>query len=83
MIDIGKQIAYWLNSAREDWDAAQELVRSGRVRHGLFFAHLALEKALKAQVSAHTRSRSANPQSGATDRIGRTPDDSRADRCAG
>jgi HEPN domain-containing protein len=55
MIDIDKQIAYWLNSAREDWDAAQELVRSGRARHGLFFAHLALEKALKAQVCRHTR----------------------------
>jgi HEPN domain-containing protein len=55
MIDIGKQIAYWLNSAREDWDAAQELVSRRRVRHGLFFAHLALEKALKAQVCRHTR----------------------------
>ena len=54
MIDIGKQIAYWLEGAREDWGAAQELVRGGRARHGLFFAHLALEKALKAQVCRHT-----------------------------
>lgn len=55
MIDIGKQIAYWLEGAREDWRVAQELVYGGRVRHGLFFAHLALEKALKAQVCRHTR----------------------------
>jgi len=50
MIDIEKQIAYWRNGSAEDWDAARELVKSGRTRHGLFFAHLALEKMLKAHV---------------------------------
>jgi HEPN domain-containing protein len=50
MIDIEKQIAYWRNSANEDWDVAQELIQNGRTRHGLFFAHLALEKMLKALV---------------------------------
>ncbi len=50
MIDVEKQIAYWRNGSAEDWDAARELVKSGRTRHGLFFAHLALEKMVKAHV---------------------------------
>ena len=50
MIDIKKQIAYWRDGAIEDWDVVQELVQNGRTRHGLFFAHLALEKVLKALV---------------------------------
>lgn len=52
MIDIQKQIAYWRDGAKEDWAVAKELVDRGRIRHGLFFAHLALEKALKAHVCA-------------------------------
>jgi HEPN domain-containing protein len=55
MIDIEKQVAYWRDGAREDWAVAQELVDGGRIRHGLFFAHLALEKALKAHVCRQTR----------------------------
>ncbi len=53
-MDIEKQIAYWRNGAKEDWDVAQELVQNGRTRHGLFFAHLALEKMLKALVCRQT-----------------------------
>lgn len=34
----------------EDWAVACDLVEQGRIRHGLFFAHLALEKCLKAHV---------------------------------
>ena len=34
---------------------ARELVDGGRTRHGLFFAHLALEKLLKAHVCRQTR----------------------------
>jgi len=41
--------------AREDWQVAQELIESKRPRHGLFFAHLALEKALKAHVCRNLR----------------------------
>jgi len=55
MIDIEKQVAYWRNGAAEDWEVAQELIGSGRVRHGLFFAHLTLEKLLKAHVCRHTQ----------------------------
>ena len=50
MIDVQKQVAYWRNSASEDWQVAHELIRIGRTRHGLFFVQLALEKLLKAHV---------------------------------
>ncbi len=54
MIDIQVQIVYWRNGAKEDWVVAQELLENGRIRHGLFFVHLALEKALKAHVCQKT-----------------------------
>lgn len=50
MIDIKKQIAFWKNSATEDWSVAKQLVNSGTVRHGLFFVHLTIEKLLKALI---------------------------------
>lgn len=53
MVDVEKQVAYWRASSFEDLAVARELVEIGRFRHGLFFAHLALEKALKAHV-CHT-----------------------------
>ena len=53
-IDTQKQIEYWRSGASEDWDVAVELVNTGRIRHGLFFAHLALEKMLKAHVCRST-----------------------------
>jgi HEPN domain-containing protein len=55
MIDIKKQIAFWHDSAVEDWAVANDLVDRGHIRHGLFFAHLALEKALKALVCRATK----------------------------
>jgi HEPN domain-containing protein len=55
MIDVDKQIAFWREGAEEDWGVAYDLVDRTRVRHGLFFAHLALEKALKALVCRKTR----------------------------
>ena len=55
MIDIDKQISFWRDSADEDLAVAHELVRRSRIRHGLFFAHLALEKALKAHVCRVTK----------------------------
>jgi len=54
MVDIDKITAYWREGAEEDMQVARELVESGRIRHGLFFAHLALEKALKANIVRHT-----------------------------
>jgi HEPN domain-containing protein len=55
MVDIAKQIAFWRDSAKEDWDVAKQLVDNGRTRHGLFFAHLALEKILRAIVCKHSQ----------------------------
>ena len=54
MIDIAQQVVFWCAGAREDWAVAQDLIAQGRVRHALFFAHLALEKALKAHVRHQT-----------------------------
>jgi HEPN domain-containing protein len=54
VIDITKHVAYWRGGAVEDWEVARGLVDNGKPRHGLFFAHLALEKALKALVCRST-----------------------------
>ncbi len=54
MVDIATQISYWRAGAEEDWAVARELLDRGRVRHGLFLAHLALEKVLKAHVCRQT-----------------------------
>jgi HEPN domain-containing protein len=54
MIDIAKQVAFWRDGAQEDLLVAEELLERGRVRHGLFFLHLALEKILKAHVCRQT-----------------------------
>jgi HEPN domain-containing protein len=54
-MDIEKQMAYWRSGATEDREAGLTLIRDGKTRHGLFFAHLALEKALKALVIRETK----------------------------
>ncbi len=50
VLNIGKQIEYWINSAKSDLDTAELLIRESRYIHGLFFCHLAIEKAFKAHV---------------------------------
>ncbi len=55
MSDLEQQFDYWRDGAGEDWEVAQELISKGKVRHGMFFAHLALEKMLKALVFRQTR----------------------------
>jgi len=54
MVDIQKQISYWRENAGEDLNVARDLIGGAKVRHGLFFAHLAIEKALKALVCSKT-----------------------------
>jgi len=54
MMDIEKQIDYWRQGSAEDWEVAVKLVKDGKSRHGLFFAHLALEKILKAIICSRT-----------------------------
>jgi HEPN domain-containing protein len=55
VVDIEKQVVYWRDSAEEDWLVGQELISQNRVRHGLFFIHLAFEKLLKAHVCRKTQ----------------------------
>jgi HEPN domain-containing protein len=55
MADIEKQIDYWRQGSAEDWEVAVKPVKDGKSRHGLFFAHLALEKVLKALVCSRTQ----------------------------
>lgn len=43
-----RQIEYWRNLAFSDIKTAEILIEKGRFLHGLFFCHLAIEKALKA-----------------------------------
>ncbi len=50
MIDIKKQIEYWINGAEEDLKTADLLIREKRILHGLFFCHLVIEKSIKAHV---------------------------------
>ncbi len=54
MINIDTQIRHWREGSEEEWDVACELIANKRIRHGLFWAHLALEKILKAHVCKHT-----------------------------
>lgn len=41
-------IKYWATTAAKDWGAATHLFEKGDYLHSLFFAHLVLEKLLKA-----------------------------------
>ena len=54
MLNIEKQIEYWINTAKTDLDTAELLIRESRSIHGLFFCHLTIEKALKAHVVKDT-----------------------------
>jgi len=53
-MDTAKQIEYWTTGSEEDLGAAESLLEKGHLRHSLFFAHLALEKMLKAVVTQRT-----------------------------
>jgi len=55
MVDIAKQVAYWRDGAEEGLAVARDLLDKRRWRHCLFFAHLALEKLLKAFVCRQTQ----------------------------
>jgi HEPN domain-containing protein len=55
MVDVPKQIEYWRMSSDEDFAAAQSLMEKGHLHHSLFFAHLAIEKMLKAHVTRQTK----------------------------
>ena len=52
--DAGKQVAYWLRTAADDWRVAQKLLADNEIHQGLFLVHLALEKLLKAHACKAT-----------------------------
>jgi HEPN domain-containing protein len=54
-IDIPQHIEYWRTGSDEDIAASRELLKTGYIRHGLFFAHLALEKIIKAHVVKNSK----------------------------
>ena len=53
-MDVQKQIDFWRTSSDEDLAAAESLLEKEHFRHCLFFAHLAIEKMLKAHVTRQT-----------------------------
>ena len=53
-MDIRRQIEYWLDGSQDDIEAAAVLLEKRKIRQSLFFAHLAVEKSLKAHVSKVT-----------------------------
>ena len=55
MLDIAKQVRFWCEGAQEELAVARELLDRGRIRHSLFFAHLAVEKMAKAAFCKATR----------------------------
>ena len=55
MVNIEKHVSYWKNGAEEDLQVADQLIKSGKIRHGLFFLHLAREKILKAHVCHNSK----------------------------
>jgi HEPN domain-containing protein len=50
MIDIEKQIKYWIEGADSALDTARILIKKKKYLHGLFFCHLTIEKIIKARV---------------------------------
>jgi len=54
MVDIGLQIRHWRDASLEEIEAARVLIAKNHVRQGLFWAHLTLEKMLKAHVCKRT-----------------------------
>ncbi len=48
MLTKEEHIKYWLNTAKKDWRAVQNMYKSRDYLPALFFAHLVLEKLCKA-----------------------------------
>lgn len=48
MLNVPKQIEYWVKSADDDLETSEILLEKKKYVHGLFFCHLAIEKIIKA-----------------------------------
>ena len=55
--DIDKTIDYWVESSVYDFETGKNLLESKKFPYALFFAHLAIEKILKAIKNKGVRSR--------------------------
>ena len=55
MVDIEKQVSYWKEVAADDWRVANKLIAGNETLQALFFAHLTIEKILKAHVCRQTK----------------------------
>ena len=49
-INVEAQKKYWQTGAVSDLETAEILIDKGKLLEGLFFCHLAIEKAIKAKV---------------------------------
>ena len=54
MIEINKQIDYWVKGAANDIETAELLITSKKYIEDLFFCHLTIEKIIKALVVKNT-----------------------------
>jgi len=49
-MDIKKQIEYWISTAKDDIETSEILIAKDKILQGLFFCHLCIEKAIKANM---------------------------------
>jgi len=55
MINVDKQIQYWVKGADSNLETAEILIKKKKITEGLFFCHLCIEKILKALVVKETK----------------------------
>jgi len=55
MFDVEKQVSYWKEAAADDLRVAGKLLAGRETLQALFFAHLTIEKILKAHVCRQTQ----------------------------
>ena len=54
MLDKKAKVSYWITAAKKDWRVVGHLFEKGDYSYALFFAHLTLEKILKALIIQNT-----------------------------
>lgn len=54
-MNVDKHIKYWIDNSKNDLESAEILIKNGKFLHGLFWCHLAIEKAVKAHVTKSTK----------------------------
>ncbi|HBX51844.1 MAG: hypothetical protein A2275_00545 [Bacteroidetes bacterium RIFOXYA12_FULL_35_11] len=49
-MEVKKQIEHWINTAVDDLETAELLIKNNKILFGLFICHLCIEKGIKAHV---------------------------------